>query len=53
MSFENQLGSVIARLRTIEAQITAIEMDLAVEKAKLAVAANDIKIIQDELRPKQ
>jgi hypothetical protein len=52
MSFENQLGSVVARVRAIEASIVAIEDDLAIEKAKLTQALADLKIIQEDLRPK-
>jgi septal ring factor EnvC (AmiA/AmiB activator) len=52
MSFENQLGSVAARLRQIESQIVAMEHDLAIEKDKLTQALADLKVIQSELRPK-
>jgi hypothetical protein len=52
VSFENQLGSVVARIRQIEAVIVAIEHDLSIEKDKLTRAIADLKIIQDELRPK-
>jgi len=53
MSFENALGSVVSRVRAIEATIQAIEDDLAIEKAKLTQALADLKLIQQELRPKE
>jgi len=53
VSFENALGSVVSRVRAIEATIQAIEDDLAIEKAKLTQALADLKLIQQELRPKE
>lgn len=53
MSFENQLGSDVSRLRVCEAQVQAIEDDLRIEKDKLAGLLNEVKLIQQELRPKE
>lgn len=53
MSFENQLGSVVSRLRTCQAQVQAIEDDLAVEKSKLAGLLAEVRLIQQDLRPKE
>jgi len=50
MTFENQLGSVVSRLRSVEAEITAIEADLAIEKDKLTALANEIKLLREQLR---
>jgi hypothetical protein len=53
LSFENQLGSVVSRLRVCEACIQAIEDDLAVEKSKLAGLLAEVRLIQQDLRPKE
>jgi hypothetical protein len=50
MTFENQLGSVMSRLRTCEAQVQAIEDDLTIEKANLKELANELKMIREQLR---
>lgn len=53
MSLENQLGSIASRLRQCEANVQAIEDDLAVEKGKLTQALADLKSLQEQLRPKE
>lgn len=52
MSFENQLGSVVARLAQAEKRVETIELDLAIEKKNLEQMRDEIKLIQSELRPK-
>jgi len=53
VSFENQLGSVMSRLRQTQAVHDAIEADLSIEKEKLAQLQRDVKLIQEQLRPQQ
>jgi hypothetical protein len=51
VSFENQLGSVMSRLRQTQAVHDAIEADLSIEKEKLRLIERDLKLIQEQLRP--
>jgi hypothetical protein len=53
VSFENQLGSVMSRLRQTQAVHDAIEADLSIEKEKLRLLERDLKLIQEQLRPKE
>jgi hypothetical protein len=53
VSFENQLGSVLSRLRQTQAFHDAIEADLSIEKEKLRLIERDLKLIQEQLRPKE
>jgi hypothetical protein len=53
VSFENQLGSVMSRLRQTQAVHDAIEADLSIEKEKLRLIERDLKLIQEQLRPKE
>lgn len=52
MSLENQLGSIAARVRQLQSTLQAIEDDLAVEKTKLQQVLDDLKSLNDQLRPK-
>jgi hypothetical protein len=51
MSFEDQLGAIVSRLRAVQDQVQAIEDDLAVEKDKLTLLLRDVKLLQQEQRP--
>lgn len=53
MSLENQLGSVVSRLKQVEADILAIEQGLEIEKANLIQLKADLKSLQEQLRSKE